>query len=70
MPPWVCSYYPPALRNVPTAVRRKALAIAEALRREGYGDAAAFRMALHQARGGSPPPLPGWTAKRVRGNSR
>lgn len=70
MPPWISTYYPPALRNLAAPVRKKAIELACALRREGYEDAAAFRMALAKVRGGSPPPLPGWTAKRVRGNTR
>jgi uncharacterized protein YdaT len=70
MPPWISTYYPPALRNLAAPVRKKAIEIAESLRREGYEETTAFRIAIERARGAVPPPLPGWTAKRVRGNSR
>jgi uncharacterized protein YdaT len=34
--PWSDTYYPPSMRNLPTAVRRKAIEIANALLEERY----------------------------------
>jgi uncharacterized protein YdaT len=50
MPSWISSYVPPALRNLPTPVRRKAIELASGLVREGYEEGTAFRVALAQAR--------------------
>lgn len=48
--PWTSTSYPVAMRNLPQAVREKAIEIANALLREGMADRSAIRIALVKAR--------------------
>ena len=44
--PWDQFYYPAAMKNLPPAVRSKAIEIANALLAEGYDEGKAIRIAL------------------------
>ena len=48
--PWNQSRYPVSMRNLPDSVRQKAIAIANALLEEGYGEGRAIRIAIAQAK--------------------
>lgn len=48
--PWAENNYPPAMKNLPPAVRRRAIRIANALLREGYDEGTAIRMAIARAK--------------------
>ena len=48
--PWNESRYPVSMRNMPDSLRRKAIAIANALLEEGYDEGRAIRIAIAQAR--------------------
>jgi uncharacterized protein YdaT len=48
--PWDETYYPPSMRNLPPAVRSKAIEIANALLEEGYDDGSAIRIAMAKAK--------------------
>jgi len=48
--PWTGSRYPRSMTNLPDGVRRKAIAIANALLEEGYDDGRAIRIAIAQAK--------------------
>lgn len=48
--PWNSRRYPPAMRNLPAAIREKAIQIANALLAEGMGDGRAIRIAIAKAR--------------------
>lgn len=48
--PWSESRYPVSMRNLPDSVRRKAIAIANALLEEGYDEGRAIRIAIAQAK--------------------
>lgn len=47
---WTPEQAPEALRNLPPAVRRKAVEIANALRRDGFAEERAIRIATAKAR--------------------
>jgi len=47
--PWDSDYYPAAMRNLPPAVREKAIEIANALLKAGHQEGAAIRIAIAQA---------------------
>jgi uncharacterized protein YdaT len=55
--PWNAVYYPASMRNLPPAVRDKAVEIANALLREGYEEGMAIRVAIAQAKR--------WTARHA-----
>ena len=48
--PWTASRYPGSMTHLPDGVRRKAIAIANALLEEGYEEGRAIRIAIAQAR--------------------
>jgi len=48
--PWTGSRYPRSMNNLPDGVRRKAIAIANALLEDGYGEGRAIRIAIAQAK--------------------
>ena len=48
--PWNEVYYPASMRNLPPAVRRKAIAIANALLESGHAEGQAIRIAIAQAK--------------------
>lgn len=48
--PWNESYYPPSMRNLPPAVRAKAIEIANALLAAGRPEGQAIRIAIARAR--------------------
>jgi len=48
--PWTGLRYPRSMTNLPDGVRRKAVAIANALLEEGYGEGRAIRIAIAQAK--------------------
>lgn len=48
--PWSETRYPPSMRNLPDSLRRKAIAIANALLEEGYEEGRAIRIAIAQSR--------------------
>jgi len=48
--PWSESRYPVSMRNLPDSLRRKAIAIANALLEEGYEEGRAIRIAIAQSR--------------------
>ena len=48
--PWTELRYPVSMRNLPAGLRRKAIAIANALLEEGYEDGRAIRIAIAQSR--------------------
>lgn len=48
--PWTGLRYPRSMANLPDGVRRKAIAIANALLEEGYDEGRAIRIAIAQAR--------------------
>ena len=48
--PWTELRYPPSMANLPAGVRRKAIAIANALLEEGYDEGRAIRIAIAQAK--------------------
>jgi len=56
--PWNDSYFPRSMASLPSAVRHKAIEIANALLAEGYEEGRAIRIAISQARrwAGFPPP--------------
>lgn len=48
--PWNESYYPASMKNLPPAVRTKAIEIANALLEEGMGEGKAIRIAIAKAK--------------------
>lgn len=48
--PWTMHRFPPAMQQLPDAVREKAIEIANALLAEGYDDGRAIRIGISQAR--------------------
>jgi uncharacterized protein YdaT len=48
--PWSEVYYPASMRNLAPAVRRKAIAIANALLESGHPEGQAIRIAIAQAK--------------------
>lgn len=56
--PWTALRYPRSMANLPEGVRRKAIAIANALLEEGYDEGRAIRIAIAQSRR--------WAAGRIR----
>jgi uncharacterized protein YdaT len=48
--PWSAVYYPASMRHLPPDVRDKAIAIANALLREGHAEGTAIRIAIAQAK--------------------
>lgn len=48
--PWTPEYYPNSMRNLPPAVRRKAIEIANALLAEGMDEGKAIRIAIAKAK--------------------
>lgn len=48
--PWNEVYYPASMRNLPPAVRRKAIEIANALLETGHPEGQAIRIAIAQAK--------------------
>ena len=48
--PWNDERYPPSMRNLPPAVRGKAIEIANALLRQGRTEGSAIRIAIAQAK--------------------
>ncbi|WP_226584885.1 DUF2188 domain-containing protein [Halobacillus litoralis] len=48
--PWDTNDYPSSLKNLETAVRKKAIDIANAMLDEGYGEGRAIPIAIEQAR--------------------
>jgi uncharacterized protein YdaT len=56
--PWTESYYPDSMKNLPPAVRRKAIEIANALLESGRPEGQAIRIAIAQAKQ--------WAARRDR----
>lgn len=50
--PWNDERYPPSMRNLPPAVRGKAIEIANALLRQGRTEGSAIRIAIAQRNGG------------------
>ena len=48
--PWNSSYYPVSMKNLPPAVREKAIAIANALLEAGRPEGQAIRIAIAQAK--------------------
>ncbi len=51
--PWTGSRYPRSMTGLPAGVRRKAIAIANALLEEGCDDGRAIRIAIAQAKRGA-----------------
>ena len=48
--PWNESYFPVSMKNLPLAVRRKAIGIANALLESGYPEGQAIRIGIARAR--------------------
>ena len=48
--PWTAERFPPAMRHLAPTVQAKAIEIANALLREGYGDGQAIRMGIVAAK--------------------
>ncbi|HJV60303.1 MAG TPA: hypothetical protein VJ743_05115 [Albitalea sp.] len=48
--PWTEDRYPPSMQHLPSWVRRKAIAIANALLSEGMDEGRAIRIAIARAR--------------------
>lgn len=48
--PWTATRYPASMQNLPEAVRRKAIEIANALLAEGYEEGRAIRIGIAKAR--------------------
>jgi len=48
--PWSKSRYPNSMKNLPPSVRRRAIAIANALLEEGYDEGRAIRIAIARAK--------------------
>ncbi len=48
--PWDAARYPASMKNLPEAVREKAIAIANALLAEGMDEGKAIRIAIARAR--------------------
>jgi uncharacterized protein YdaT len=48
--PWTSTYYPVSMKNLPPAVREKAIAIANALLEAGRPEGQAIRIAIAQAK--------------------
>ena len=48
--PWNSAYYPVSMKNLPPAVREKAIAIANALLESGRPEGQAIRIAIAQAK--------------------
>jgi hypothetical protein len=48
--PWSDTYYPASMKNLPPAVRRKAIEIANALLKERYPEGQAIRIAIARAK--------------------
>lgn len=48
--PWHAGYYPPAMNHLPAPVRETAIAIANALLREGCDEGTAIRIAIAKAK--------------------
>jgi uncharacterized protein YdaT len=48
--PWTSQRYPPAMRALPPEVRRKAVAIANALLAEGHDEGQAIRIGIAKAK--------------------
>lgn len=48
--PWTHARYPRSMRSLPDDVRRKAVAIANALLEDGYEEGRAIRIAIAQAK--------------------
>lgn len=49
--PWTDQHFPPAMRHLDPVTRAKAIAIANALLREGHDEGFAIRVAIARARG-------------------
>ena len=49
--PWTPAYYPVSMKNLPPAVRRKAIEIANALLEAGRPEGQAIRIAVARAKG-------------------
>ncbi|QYY32716.1 MULTISPECIES: hypothetical protein [Cupriavidus] len=47
--PWNSSYFPISMKNLQPEVRAKAIAIANALLEQGYGEGMAIRIGIAQA---------------------
>lgn len=48
--PWTALRYPRSMANLPDSVRRKAIAIANALLEEGYDEGRSIRIGIAQAK--------------------
>jgi uncharacterized protein YdaT len=48
--PWSAAYYPASMKNLPPAVRAKAIEIANALLETGHPEGQAIRIAIAQAK--------------------
>jgi len=48
--PWNSAYYPDSMKNLPPAVRKKAIEIANALLESGHPEGQAIRIAIAQAK--------------------
>jgi uncharacterized protein YdaT len=48
--PWNGAYFPVSMKNLPSAVRRKAIEIANALLESGHPEGQAIRIAIAQAK--------------------
>jgi uncharacterized protein YdaT len=48
--PWTSAYYPVSMKNLPPAVRRKAIEIANALLEAGHPEGQAIRIAIARAK--------------------
>ncbi len=48
--PWNSSYFPASMKNLPPAVREKAIAIANALLETGHPEGRSIRIAIAQAK--------------------
>jgi uncharacterized protein YdaT len=48
--PWNSSYFPSSMKNLPPAVREKAIEIANALLETGHPEGQAIRIAIAQAK--------------------
>jgi len=48
--PWNAGYYPSSMKNLPPAVRRKAIEIANALLASGHPEGQAIRIAIARAK--------------------
>jgi uncharacterized protein YdaT len=63
--PWDEANYPVSMKNLPSAIRRKAIDIANALLREGHAESQAIPIGISKANAlitGGAPPGPGGRA--------